>query len=472
MTNRIRFAFDKKTARSFDDEGRMRVKDCVLSTAEINPYRGREIPGYEDKGLDANKVYELYRDPDEMKKSVASFEGVPLMIKHIVQTAAAPQNDYIGGSVYGIDFDGKHLRGSLLVMDGKAIDLIESGELADLSCGYLYDPVMRSGEANGVQYDGVMTNIRGNHVALVDDGRASGAHVADSALVESGCNPQSPDPSMQGDSKMPFPEKKEGMDDESAVETAQAGNAPPGSPEGEQNEQSNMAMIGQALKHIAGLLENIHGRMGGDSGPVDKDEVEQDPAVGEPGMPSHVNEDADLELDPAVGEGEEMSMDGDLDGEEPSGVPAEGSEADAPTFRPRQDGLGARGGPTPHAAMDARSVQRHVAKQVDLAVKAERQRVMRVDEARRDVRAVLGDAYGLDSAAGLYRAALEQVGVDLKAVPKGGERAAWTGFKAAQVAAAGIRHGIVPNSHAMDSGSIKATQDRISALLGKISVKG
>ena len=40
------------------------------------------------------------------------------------------------------------------------------------------------------------------------------------------------------------------------------GKAAPGSPEGEQNEQNNMAAIGAALKQIATLLQDIHGKVG------------------------------------------------------------------------------------------------------------------------------------------------------------------------------------------------------------------
>lgn len=178
------FAFDKKSARSFDADGRMRVRGCVLSVAEINPYRGREIPGYQALGLDANRVYDLYRAPEELKRSTDSFDGLPLMIRHIAQTAKEPRKEYIGGSVYNTVFDDATgaLMGDILVMDEKAIEYIQSGTLSDLSNGYRYKPDMTPGEINGRKYDGVMRAIEGNHVALVEDGRATGAHVADSAL--------------------------------------------------------------------------------------------------------------------------------------------------------------------------------------------------------------------------------------------------------------------------------------------------
>ena len=53
-----------------------------------------------------------------------------------------------------------------------AIAMIESGEMRELSSAYRYDPVMTPGVYMGQKYDGVMTNIRANHVALVEAGRA------------------------------------------------------------------------------------------------------------------------------------------------------------------------------------------------------------------------------------------------------------------------------------------------------------
>lgn len=174
-------AFDKQSARTFDTEGRMRVRSSVISVAEVNPYYGREIPRHKELGLDPNKVYDLYRDPEALAAAVESF-NVPLMIRHVIQTAAEPRKEYVGGMVYAPSFDGTRLTADLLVTDRQAIEYINSGILADLSSGYRYRADMTPGEVNGRKFDGRMVDIVGNHVALVEDGRATGAHVADSAL--------------------------------------------------------------------------------------------------------------------------------------------------------------------------------------------------------------------------------------------------------------------------------------------------
>ncbi len=177
------FAFDRQSARSFDADGRMRVRDCIISVAEINPYYGREIPNAQALQLAPNRVYDLYRDPGALSAAADSFNGLPLMIRHVAQTADEPRKEYQAGSVYNTRFEDGKLRADLLVSDAKAIQYIESGELADLSSSYRYTPDMTPGEVDGRKYDGRMIDIAGNHVALVEDGRATGAHVADSALL-------------------------------------------------------------------------------------------------------------------------------------------------------------------------------------------------------------------------------------------------------------------------------------------------
>jgi hypothetical protein len=79
-----------------------------------------------------------------------------------------------------MDNDGK-VWSSLRVFDQEAIDYIESRELGELSAGYSYTPDMTAGTWNGKPYDGIMRNIHGNHVAIVNRGRiGSDAIIADS----------------------------------------------------------------------------------------------------------------------------------------------------------------------------------------------------------------------------------------------------------------------------------------------------
>jgi hypothetical protein len=71
-----------------------------------------------------------------------------------------------------INFTPPFLDADLCVWDATAIAGIETDKVRELSCAYRYVPVMESGEYEGQPYDGRMTEIQGNHLALVEVGRA------------------------------------------------------------------------------------------------------------------------------------------------------------------------------------------------------------------------------------------------------------------------------------------------------------
>lgn len=170
--NKNTVAFDKASARHYDDNGFLIVDSTVITKAAVNPYYGKEIPDYESLGLNPEKVYNMLRDPAELEKGMHTLGEKQLLIKHIFVSADEPQKESIAGTIgSNLEMVGNDVKGSLTVWDKEAINLIESGKLAELSASYFYDPVMKSGTFNGQPYDGIMTNIRGNHVALVERGR-------------------------------------------------------------------------------------------------------------------------------------------------------------------------------------------------------------------------------------------------------------------------------------------------------------
>jgi uncharacterized protein len=164
-------AFDR-SARSIDSDGRLHVALSNISKAAVNPYLGKEIPGYASLGLNPDQIYQMFRDPVELERSAATFNNLPLLSRHVPVTVDDHQPDLVVGST-GTDasFGFPFLRNSLVVWEAAAIAGIESREQCELSSAYRYDPDMTPGEFEGMKYDGVMRNIRGNHVALVEIGR-------------------------------------------------------------------------------------------------------------------------------------------------------------------------------------------------------------------------------------------------------------------------------------------------------------
>ena len=171
--NKPLLAFDK-SMRTVDKDGRLHVAaGNPISKATVSPYLGREIPGFEDLGLDAERVYYLLRDPSELAAAVATFNNLPILNKHVPVTAESPSQELVVGST-GTDasFDDPYLTNSLVIWVQDSIDLIESEDQKELSAAYYYTADMTPGNYEGLRFDGVMRNIVGNHVALVREGRA------------------------------------------------------------------------------------------------------------------------------------------------------------------------------------------------------------------------------------------------------------------------------------------------------------
>jgi hypothetical protein len=163
-----------RSLRHIDVDGHLHVEMCNISKANVCPYFGREIPGFEVLGLDADRIYQLYRDPEELKKGAHTFANKPLLMHHIPVTADEPERDLWVGVVGGpVGFNDPHLQAPVSVWTQEAINKINSEEQRELSAGYRWLPDMTPGRTPlGIAYDGVMRHIIGNHVALVAKGRA------------------------------------------------------------------------------------------------------------------------------------------------------------------------------------------------------------------------------------------------------------------------------------------------------------
>lgn len=164
-------AFDE-SVRSIDESGHLRISKTVISKAAVNPYFGREIPGFATMGLEPDRIYQMLRCPQELEKSAATAKGKQILFKHIYVDSKTPEKELTVGAI-GSDVtyeDGK-LYADLTFWDDEAISLIDSEKMEQLSYSYYFDPVMTPGEFEGIGYDGVMRNIHGNHLALVERGR-------------------------------------------------------------------------------------------------------------------------------------------------------------------------------------------------------------------------------------------------------------------------------------------------------------
>lgn len=164
--------FDTKNSnREKDANGFLHVKNCHCTKVQIAQYLGSEI----SNDLIPDKIYNVFRSEEELKKAetIQSLNGVPLQLEHHDDTAEKPaQYTRIGATGTDACFEFPYLSNSLHFFNQKAIDLIESGEKCELSIGYDCEIHKENGEYMGQPYDFVQRNIKIQHVALVECGRA------------------------------------------------------------------------------------------------------------------------------------------------------------------------------------------------------------------------------------------------------------------------------------------------------------
>jgi len=164
-------AMDK---REYDTNGWFEVKDNPLSMVGVFPYSGRSISA----DCDPDRVYMVYRPAEELNSTdcIDSFKLIPWIDNHVMlgseDEGLTPSEQkgvqgVIGQDVY---FDGDTLKGNIKVFSEAMANLIANGK-KELSCGYRCRYEYAPGTYDGIKYDYVQRDIRGNHLALVENGR-------------------------------------------------------------------------------------------------------------------------------------------------------------------------------------------------------------------------------------------------------------------------------------------------------------
>lgn len=159
------------SSREITGEGFL-VAPAKIARTGIQVYSAREL------GLDGgDKRIRLYRSPEEVAKSVKSFESKTATDDHPPEDVTASNwKTYAVGDVRDVAMDGNYVSARIIVRDEDAKRAVRDGK-AELSCGYAFDLDLTPGRtADGEEFDGWQRNIEGNHVAIVDAGRA-GSHV-------------------------------------------------------------------------------------------------------------------------------------------------------------------------------------------------------------------------------------------------------------------------------------------------------
>lgn len=144
--------------------------DARVARTGVQEYRGSEV------GRPDLPVVRVYRDPEEVfsDATMASFAHRPITNDHPREavTASNWRSLAVGQTADEVRQQEKFIRVPLMVSDAATIDLVEAGK-RELSAGYHCDLDWTAGiTADGEAFDARQKNIRVNHIAIVEKGRA------------------------------------------------------------------------------------------------------------------------------------------------------------------------------------------------------------------------------------------------------------------------------------------------------------
>lgn len=146
------------------------VADARVARTGIQTYLGREV------GKPEMEQVRVFRPEAEVfsDKALASFAHRPVTNDHPAEAVGARnwKQHSVGMTGGDIARDGEFVRVPMTLMDQAAIDAVDAGK-RELSMGYACDLDFTAGTTPaGEAYDAIQKNIRGNHLAIVDAGRA------------------------------------------------------------------------------------------------------------------------------------------------------------------------------------------------------------------------------------------------------------------------------------------------------------
>ena len=156
------------------------VGDVRCARTGIQQYLGVEI------GLPSMDIINVYRSPEEVfnRDSLASYPHKPMTSDHPTTDVTAENWKQFAGGDLGDEVlrDGEFVKVSFKMMDAGLISDYRAGK-REVSMGYTAEIEFADGVTpDGESYQAIQKNIRINHIALVDSGRAGkDCRIGDSA---------------------------------------------------------------------------------------------------------------------------------------------------------------------------------------------------------------------------------------------------------------------------------------------------
>lgn len=165
----------EQSSMSLNEHGYLNI-NARIARSGIQEYYAAEFWPHAFNDREWDDVIRVYRPPEEVfsDEALASFRLIPVTNDHPFDDVTASNwREHSVGTTHGdVERDGDLVKTQLLISDAAAVNDVQRGK-RELSSGYTNRVEIISGATPiGEAYDAISREIRGNHVAIVDKGRA------------------------------------------------------------------------------------------------------------------------------------------------------------------------------------------------------------------------------------------------------------------------------------------------------------
>lgn len=153
-----------------DDNGYLIVKNNPIAKAGVFQYLLSELKQGINEADD--RVVNVYRPFKDLCENKDTFAKKPIKMNH---HWVGEEVNVVDGSIsetISVDENNLMLRADLIIYNPELIELIEKGELVELSPAYTGEEEEVSGRFNGEDYEFIQRIVSVNHLAVVDKGRS------------------------------------------------------------------------------------------------------------------------------------------------------------------------------------------------------------------------------------------------------------------------------------------------------------
>lgn len=174
----------------------IKTNASLTATAEIKKLDGKNHIVVPAVAITEGVLNNIFYSADEIKNFAQSWNGVPVPVNHPVNNAGnaisanSPnvENTTNIGKFYNTEFDDGKLKGEIWINIDKAerlkyghiVKAFENNEMMEISTGLFATIIKQAGIYNGKSYNGVATEIRPDHLALLPNEKGA-------CSIEDGC---------------------------------------------------------------------------------------------------------------------------------------------------------------------------------------------------------------------------------------------------------------------------------------------